>query len=71
MVQPPTKVYPRSHANHKCARLGFLALELVSSHLILTNVRGLHAPTTAEHAFGLMLALTPWYPRPCPAAVEG
>jgi len=36
---------------------GLLSPELVSSHIVLTNVRGMHATTTAEHAFAIMLAL--------------
>jgi phosphoglycerate dehydrogenase-like enzyme len=36
---------------------GLLSPELISSHVVLTNVRGMHATTTAEHAFAMMLAL--------------
>jgi phosphoglycerate dehydrogenase-like enzyme len=36
---------------------GLLSPELVSSQIVLTNVRGMHAATTAEHAFAIMLAL--------------
>ena len=36
---------------------GLLSPELVSSQVVVTNVRGMHAATTAEHAFAIMLAL--------------
>jgi phosphoglycerate dehydrogenase-like enzyme len=32
--------------------------ELVESDVVLSNTRGAHAPSIAEHAFGLLLALT-------------
>src|SRR5438477_562840 len=32
--------------------------ELVESDIILTNTRGSHAPTIAEHTFAMLLALT-------------
>ncbi len=36
---------------------GLLSPELISSRIVLTNVRGMHAATTAEHAFAIVLAL--------------
>jgi phosphoglycerate dehydrogenase-like enzyme len=36
---------------------GFLFPELVRSSITLTNVKGMHAATTAEHTFSLLLAL--------------
>ncbi|CAN5760826.1 D-2-hydroxyacid dehydrogenase [soil metagenome] len=32
--------------------------ELVEANIVVTNTRGAHAPSIAEHAFGLLLALT-------------
>lgn len=40
--------------------------ELVESDVILSNTRGAHAPSIAEHAFGLLLALT----RRIPASLD-
>ncbi len=40
--------------------------ELVESDVVLSNTRGAHAPSIAEHAFGLLLALT----RKIPASLD-
>jgi phosphoglycerate dehydrogenase-like enzyme len=40
--------------------------ELVESDVILSNTRGAHAPSIAEHAFGLLLSLT----RKIPASLD-
>jgi phosphoglycerate dehydrogenase-like enzyme len=37
--------------------------ELVESEIVVTNTRGAHAPSIAEHAFALLLALTRQIPR--------
>jgi len=37
--------------------------ELVASDVIVTNTRGAHAATIAEHTFGLLIALTRGFPR--------
>jgi phosphoglycerate dehydrogenase-like enzyme len=40
--------------------------ELVASDVVLSNTRGAHAPSIAEHAFGLLLSLT----RKIPASLD-
>ena len=37
--------------------------ELVASNVLLTNTRGAHAATIAEHFFGLLISLTRQFPK--------